>query len=100
LHYTIYTLRKFQNIASLEFLKMLESLRKMKKFEIKKTEQNQWLVSHNEFPRFTCLFEDKKFHYSRTITGLLDPTGSPEEIQLLQKMEKWLSRYHMDKING
>ncbi|MFC0776962.1 hypothetical protein [Flavobacterium sp. HJSW_4] len=72
----------------------------MKKFEIKKTAQGSWLVSHNEHPRFTCLFEDKKFHYSRILTGLSDPKGDPEQIQLLQRMEKWLSRYHMDKING
>lgn len=72
----------------------------MKKFEIKKTAQGSWIVSHNEIPRFTCEFNDRKFHYSRTITGLLDPTGNPEEIKLLQRMEKWLSRYHMDKING
>jgi len=72
----------------------------MKKFEIKKIEPKSWLVSHNEQPRFTCLFEDKKFHYSKTLTGLSDPTGSPEQIQLLQRMEKWLSRYHKEKING
>lgn len=72
----------------------------MKKFEIKKDKTGSWLVSHNEQPRFTCLFEDKKYHYSRSITGLSNPTGDPKEIQLLQRMEKWLSRYHMDKING
>jgi len=72
----------------------------MKKFEIKETAQGSWLVSHNELPKFTCRFEDSRFHYSRTIAGLSDPTGNLEEIQLLQRMEKWLSRYHMDKING
>ena len=72
----------------------------MKKFEIKKTDQDKWLVSHNEVPKFTCLFEDKKFNYSRKITGLSDPTGNQKEIVLLQKMEKWLTQYHMEKING
>ncbi|GGF14518.1 MAG: hypothetical protein ABIP27_07475 [Flavobacterium circumlabens] len=72
----------------------------MKKFTITNTDQNKWLVSHNEFPKFTCLFEDKKFNYKRTITGLLDPAGNPKEIQLLQKMEKWLEEYHKEKING
>nr|WP_315224894.1 hypothetical protein [uncultured Flavobacterium sp.] len=72
----------------------------MKKFEIKKIDPDSWMVSHNELPKFTCRFEDRKFNYSRTITGLSDPTGDPKEIKLLQKMEKWLSEYHMDKING
>ncbi|MFD2939153.1 hypothetical protein [Flavobacterium notoginsengisoli] len=72
----------------------------MKKFKIKKQENDNWLVSHNEFPRFTCLFEDKKFNYQRTLTGLKDPLGDPKEIQLLQKMEKWLSQHHKEKING
>ena len=72
----------------------------MKKFEIKKTDQDKWLVSHNEVPKFTCLFEDQKFNYNRKITGLSDPTGNPKEIVLLQKMEKWLTQYHMEKING
>jgi hypothetical protein len=72
----------------------------MKKFEIKKISDDSWMVSHNELPKFTCRFEDRKFNYNRTITGLSDPTGDPKEIQLLQKMEKWLSQYHMDKING
>lgn len=76
------------------------SNRNMKKFEIKKTEQEKWIVSHNEVPKFTCLFEDKKFNYSRIIKGLSDPTGDPAEIQVLQKMEKWLKQYHKDKING
>jgi len=53
----------------------------------KKTDAKSWLVSHNEQPRFTCLFEDRKFHYSRTITGLVDPAGSPEEIQLLREFK-------------
>lgn len=72
----------------------------MKKFEIKKIAPDSWMVSHNELPRFTCHFDDRKFNYSHTITGLSDPTGDPKEIQLLEKMEKWLSRYHMEKING
>ena len=72
----------------------------MKKFGIKKDNTGSWLISHNEQPKFTCLFEDKKFHYSRTLTGLSDPMGNPEEIQLLQRMEKWLSHYHKEKING
>lgn len=72
----------------------------MKKFKIENTDKGSWLVSHNEFPKFTCLFEDKKFNYQRTITGLLDPSGDPKEIQLLQKMEKWLKQHHREKING
>lgn len=72
----------------------------MKKFDIKNEGQNKWLVSHNEFPKFTCSFEDKKFYYKRTITGLSNPSGDLKEIQLLQKMEKWLKQYHKDKING
>lgn len=72
----------------------------MKKFEIKKTDQYKWLVYHHEIPKFTCLFEDKKFNYSRIIEGLTDPTGNLKEIELLQKMEKWLKQYHKDKIDG
>lgn len=72
----------------------------MKKFKIKKQESDNWLVCHNEVPKFTCLFEDKKFNYQRTITGLLDPSGDPKEIQLLEKMEKWLKQYHREKIDG
>lgn len=72
----------------------------MKKFQIKNADQGKWLVSHNEFPKFTCLFENKKFNYSRIITGLSNPTGDPKEVQLLQKMEKWLKQYHKEKING
>ncbi|MCP2025809.1 hypothetical protein L1276_000949 [Flavobacterium sp. HSC-32F16] len=71
----------------------------MKKFEIKKAHQDKWLVSHNEFPKFTCLFENKRFNYQRTITGLSNPSGDLNEILLLQKMEKWLKQYHNDKIN-
>ncbi|UUF12522.1 MULTISPECIES: hypothetical protein [Flavobacterium] len=71
----------------------------MKKFEIKKAHHNKWLVSHNEFPKFTCQFEDKRFHYQRTITGLSDPADDLKEVHLLQKMEKWLREYHKDKIN-
>lgn len=72
----------------------------MKKFDIKKIPEDSWMVTHNEPPKFTCRFEQGKFNYRRTITGLSDPTGDPKEIQLLQKMEKWLSQYHRDKING
>jgi hypothetical protein len=72
----------------------------MKKFEIKNADKDKWLVSHNESPKFTCSFEDKKFNDKRTITGLNNPTGDPKEVQLVQKMEKWLKQYHKDKING
>jgi len=72
----------------------------MKKFEIKKIAPESWMFYHNELPRFTCSFEDREFNYSHTITGLSDPTGDPKEIQLLRKMEKWLSQYHKDKIDG
>lgn len=71
----------------------------MKKFDIKKAEDNNWLVSHNEFPKFTCRFENKKFNFKRIITGLADPSGDTAEIMLLDKMEKWLRQYHNDKIN-
>ena len=71
----------------------------MKKFEIKGTDDGKWLVSHNEPPKFTCLFENKGFSYQRTITGLTDPTGDPKQVQLLQKMEQWLKGYHTDKID-
>jgi hypothetical protein len=60
----------------------------MKKFEIKGTDDGKWLVSYNEVPKFTCLFENKRFSYQRTITGLTDPTGNPKEVQVLQKMEQ------------
>ncbi|MDW8848934.1 hypothetical protein SD960_02425 [Flavobacterium sp. MMLR14_040] len=72
----------------------------MKKFEIKKIDRDSWMVSHNELPKFICRFEDRKFNYSRTITGLPDPTGDPREIRLLEKMEKWLRQYHKEKVNG
>ncbi|QSB25342.1 hypothetical protein [Flavobacterium sp. CLA17] len=72
----------------------------MKKFEIKNAENDKWLVSHNEFPKFTCLFENKRFNYQMTITGLSGPSGDPKEVKLLEKMEKWLKQYHKDKING
>lgn len=72
----------------------------MKKFKIQNAVNYQWLVSHNYFPKFTCLFEDKRFHYQRTITGLSNPSGDQNEIQLLQKMENWLSQHHKEKING
>ena len=71
----------------------------MKKFEIKNSGQDKWLVSHNEFPKFTCVFENKRFNYHRTITGLSNPSGDMNEIRLLEKMEKWLLQYHKDKIN-
>lgn len=70
----------------------------MKKFEIKITDQDKWTVSHNEFPKFTCEFENKKFNISRTLNGLEDPMGNPAEVKLLQKMEQWLLRYHKDKM--
>jgi len=60
----------------------------MKKIEIKGTDDGKWLVSYNEVPKFTCLFENKRFSYQRTITGLTDPTGNPKEVQVLQKMEQ------------
>jgi len=72
----------------------------MKKFEIKCNGKGKWLVLHNEVPKFNCVFEDKKYNYHRTITGLTDPTGDPKEVQLLQKMEHLLKRYHKDKIDG
>jgi hypothetical protein len=72
----------------------------MKKFEIKDNGPGKWMVHHNEVPKFTCVFEDKKFSYYRTIQGLTDPAGDPKEIHLLQKMEQWLRRYHKDKIEG
>jgi hypothetical protein len=72
----------------------------MKKFEIKKADKEKWLVLHNEHPKFTCQFEDKRFNYQRTITGLSNPEGDPKEVQLLQRMEKWLRQYHKEKING
>ncbi len=45
-------------------------------------------VVKKALPKFTCLFEDKKFNSQKTLTGFLDSTGDPKEIQLLQKMEK------------
>ena len=71
----------------------------MKKFDIKNADQNKWLVSHNEFQKFTCQFEHKRFNFEKTITGLSNPSD-PKEVKLLEKMEKWLSQYHRDKING
>ncbi|WP_291150012.1 hypothetical protein [Flavobacterium sp. UBA7680] len=71
----------------------------MKKFEIKIAEKGKWLVSHNEFPKFTCQFQNKRFNYQRTIIGLSDPSGDPKEVKLLEKMEKWLKQYHKEKIN-
>lgn len=72
----------------------------MKKFEIKDNGTDKWIVIHNEVPKFTCLFENKRFNFQRIIAGLSDPTGDPKEVQLLQKMEQWLKRYHKDKIDG
>lgn len=72
----------------------------MKKFEIKEVGKDKWLVSHNEIPKFTCLFENKKFNEERIISGLADPTGNPKEVLLLQKMEKWLRQYHREKTDG
>jgi len=71
----------------------------MKKFEIKEAGPGTWLVSHNEFPKFTCRFENKRFNSKRTIKGLSNPSGDLNEIRLLDKMEKWLQQYHKDKIN-
>ena len=70
----------------------------MKKFEIKSKDPHKWIVTHNEFPKFTCQFENKKFNSSRTLNGLTDPLGNPNEVKLLQKMEQWLLRYHKDKV--
>ncbi|WP_133508354.1 hypothetical protein [Flavobacterium chryseum] len=70
----------------------------MKKFEIKKIQPDNWIISHNEFPKFTCQFENKKFNISRTLNGLEDPMGNPAEVKLLQKMEQWLLQYHKDKM--
>ncbi|WP_129749153.1 hypothetical protein [Flavobacterium anhuiense] len=72
----------------------------MKKFKIEYAGKGTWMVSHSEFPKFTSLFEDKGFNYKRTVTGLSDPSGNPEQIQLLQKMEKWLKQHHKGKIEG
>lgn len=69
----------------------------MKKFEIKGTDDGKWLVSYNEVPKFTCLFENKRFSYQRTITGLTDPTGNPK-VQLLQKMEQWLKKFYKGQL--
>lgn len=70
----------------------------MKKFEIKKILSDGWIISHNEFPKFTCEFENGKFNISRTLNGLDNPLGNPAEVKLLQKMEQWLLRYHKDKM--
>lgn len=70
----------------------------MKKFEIKGTDDGKWLVSYNEVPKFTCLFENKRFSYQRTITGLTDPTGNPKEVQVLQKMEQWLKKFYKGQL--
>lgn len=70
----------------------------MKKFIINELSADNWIVSHNEFPKFTCEFETKKFHISKTINGLEDPTGNPKEVALLLRMEQWLLKYHKSKI--
>lgn len=70
----------------------------MKKFEIKGTDDGKWLVSYNEVPKFTCLFENKRFSYQRTITGLTDPTGNPKKVQVLQKMEQWLKKFYKGQL--
>jgi hypothetical protein len=72
----------------------------MKKSEIKEAGNNKWLVLHNEVPKFTCTFENKKFYDERTIKGLSNPTGDPKEVQLPRKMEKWLKEHQKDKIKG
>ena len=72
----------------------------MKKFGIKEADPGKWLVSHNEYPKFACQFENKKFHNQRTLTGLSNPSGDLNEIRLLDKMEKWLQQYHKDKITN
>ncbi|KIQ14757.1 hypothetical protein B0A72_14615 [Flavobacterium pectinovorum] len=69
----------------------------MKKFAINKTADDHWTITHNEFPKFTCKFENKKFNISRTINGLENPMGDPKEVRLLQRMEQWLLQYHKDK---
>lgn len=45
-------------------------------------------------------FENKKCRENRTIKGPADPTGNPGEVQLLQKMQQWLRRYHSQKTDG
>lgn len=70
----------------------------MKKFEIKQMVPENWIVTHNEFPKFTCHFENRKFNISRILNGLDDPMGNPNEVRLLQKMEQWLLRYHKEKM--
>lgn len=91
-------LKQYTTITSWQPAAALQS-KKMKKFEIKSTDRDKWLVIHNEVPKFTCRFEDKKFYFHRTITGLSNPQGDPKEVQLLQRMEKWLNEHHKDKIN-
>jgi len=44
--------------------------------------------------------KNRKFYDERTIKGLSNPTGDPKEVQLPQKMQKWLKEYHKDKIKG
>ncbi|WP_428232755.1 hypothetical protein [Flavobacterium sp.] len=56
----------------------------MKKFVIKKKDPYNWIVSHNEFPKFSCIFENKKLSFSKKIKGLNDPTGDAKEVSLLQ----------------
>ena len=70
----------------------------MKKFEIKEILPESWIVSHNEFPKFTCRFENKKFNISRIVNGLDDPMGNPGQVRVIKKMEQWLMQYHKDKV--
>ncbi|OCB72810.1 hypothetical protein B0A79_15765 [Flavobacterium piscis] len=70
----------------------------MKKFKINEHSTGNWIVSHNEFPKFTCEFKTKKFHITRSINGLEDPTGNYKEVALLLRMEEWLLKYHKSKI--
>jgi hypothetical protein len=41
----------------------IKKMTEMKKFKIENAGKNTWMVSHREFPKFTCLFEDKRFNY-------------------------------------
>ena len=70
----------------------------MKKFGIKKSGENKWIVSHYEFPKFTCTFENKKFDITRKIKGLPDSTTDLKEVLILQHMEQWLIKNHTNKI--
>lgn len=63
-------------------------------------DNENWQVSHNEVPKFKCVFEQRKFNYKRIIKGLSDLTGDPAEIHLLLEMEKWLKQNHKDIMDG